>query len=100
MPELQLIDLPFLFSSREEAYPILDGKPGKHLLELLEPQGLIGFTFWESGFKQFTANKEIRTPEDFKGLNIRVMKSRFIMEQFKAFGANPIPIDFRQTDSY
>ena len=97
VPELQLIDLPFLFSSREEAYPILDGKPGKHLLELLEPQGLIGFTFWESGFKQFTANKEIRTPEDFKGLNIRVMKSRLIMEQFKAFGANPIPIDFGQT---
>ncbi len=97
VPELQLIDLPFLFSSREEAYPILDGEPGKHILELLEPQGLIGFTFWESGFKQFTSNKEIRTPEDFKGLNIRVMKSRLIMEQFKAFGANPIPIDFRQT---
>ena len=57
---------------------------------------MIGFTFWESGFKQFTANKEIRTPEDFKGLNIRVMKSRLIMEQFQAFGANPIPIDFGQ----
>ena len=100
VPEFQLIDLPFLFSSREEAYPILDGEPGKHILELLEPKGLIGFTFWESGFKHFTSNKEIRTPEDFKGLNIRVMKSRLIMEQFKAFGANPIPIDFRQTDSY
>lgn len=96
VPALQLVDLPFVFSSREEIYPILDGEPGKHLLELLEPQGLIGFTFWESGFKQFTANKEIRTPNDFKGLNIRVMKSRLIMEQFKAFGANPIPIDFSQ----
>ncbi|MBL6996475.1 TRAP transporter substrate-binding protein [Desulfobacula sp.] len=78
VPALQLVDLPFVFSSREEIYPILDGEPGKHLLELLEPQGLIGFTFWESGFKQFTANKEIRTPNDFKGLNIRVMKSRLI----------------------
>lgn len=96
VPALQLVDLPFVFSSREEIYPILDGEPGKHLLELLEPQGLIGFTFWESGFKQFTANKEIRTPNDLNGLNIRVMKSRLIMEQFKAFGANPVSIDFSQ----
>ncbi|MBT4752290.1 MAG: C4-dicarboxylate ABC transporter substrate-binding protein, partial [Candidatus Marinimicrobia bacterium] len=69
-----------IFSGIQAEQTLLDGKPGKHLLEFLEPQGLIGFTFWESGFKQFTANKEIRTPEDFKGLNIRVMKSRPIME--------------------
>ncbi len=97
VPEMQLLDLPFLFPSREELYEMLDGKPGQMLLDKLKPHGLIGVAVWESGFKQFTANKEIHTPKDFKNLNIRTMKSQTIMEQFKAFGANPIPIDFQET---
>ncbi|KPA09794.1 extracellular ligand-binding receptor [Candidatus Magnetomorum sp. HK-1] len=97
IPEMQLLDLPFLFPTRKKLYEMLDGKPGQMLLEKMTSQGLIGVTFWESGFKQFTANKEIHSPSDFKGLNIRTMKSQIIMEQFKAFGANPIPIDFHKT---
>ncbi|MCP3926342.1 MAG: DctP family TRAP transporter solute-binding subunit [Desulfobacterales bacterium] len=95
--ELQLLDLPYLCSSREELYDLLDGEIGKILLEKLKPHGLIGASFWESGFKQFTANKEIHSPSDFQGLNVRVMKSKVIMDQFKAFGANPIPIDLHKT---
>jgi tripartite ATP-independent transporter DctP family solute receptor len=97
IPSLQYPDLPFLFPEREDAYELLDGEPGKTLLKELESYGLVGVTFWESGFKQFTANKEIRTPEDFSGLKFRVMKSRIIMDQFKALGAHPIPIDFHKT---
>jgi tripartite ATP-independent transporter DctP family solute receptor len=97
IPAFQLLDLPFLFPDREKTYEILDGPPGKALLNKLTPFGLIGMTFWESGFKQFTANKPIRKPQDFKGLNIRVMKSKTIMNQFKAFGASPVIIDFHKT---
>lgn len=97
IPAMQYADLPFLFPYREDTYELLDGEPGNMLLEKLKPHGLIGAAFWESGFKQFTANKEIRSPEDFKGLKIRVMKSRIIMDQFESFGANPIPIDFHKT---
>ncbi|MBF0286629.1 MAG: DctP family TRAP transporter solute-binding subunit [SAR324 cluster bacterium] len=97
VPSLQYPDLPFLFPSREDAYALLDGEPGSMLLQQLEPYGLKGAAFWENGFKQFTANKMIRTPGDFKGLNIRIMKTTIIAEQFKALGANPIPIDFHAT---
>jgi len=97
IPEMKLLDLPFLFSNREDIYEILDGKIGNILLEKFKPYGLIGVTFWERGFKQFTANKKIQTPKDFENLNIRTMKSQVIMDQFKAFGANPIPIDFKTT---
>jgi len=92
-----LIFLFFFLCSRENLYEILDGSPGKVLLEKCKDYGIIGVTFWESGFKQFTANKLIQKPQDFKGLNVRVMKSMIIMDQFKAFGANPIPIDFHKT---
>jgi len=97
IPAFRVLDLPFLFPDREKTYEILDGPTGKELLKKVEPYGLIGITFWESGFKQFTANKPIKKPEDFQGLNIRVMKSKTIMDQFNAFGATPVIIDFHKT---
>lgn len=97
VPELQLLDLPFLTKNREDLYDLLDGKIGKILLEKLKPHGLVGACFWESGFKQFTANKKIQKPSDFEGLNVRVMKSKVIMDQYKSLKANPIPIDFHKT---
>jgi tripartite ATP-independent transporter DctP family solute receptor len=97
LPALQVLDLPFIFPDREKTYEVLDGPPGKALLKKLSLYGLIGMTFWESGFKQFSANKMIRKPQDFQGLKIRVMKSKTIMNQFKAFGARPVMIDFHKT---
>ncbi|MZH01922.1 MAG: DctP family TRAP transporter solute-binding subunit [Nitrospinae bacterium] len=96
IPALQLADLPYFFETREEVYSVLDGKPGKQLLNLLNPHGLIGVAFWESGFKHFSANRKIRSPEDFKGLNVRAMKSELIMDQFRLLNSNPIPIDFHK----
>lgn len=94
IPSVQFLDLPFFFQSREEIYSVLDGTPGKLLLKKLKPLGLTGVTFWESGLKQFTANRAIHSPMDFNSLNVRVMKSKLIMDQFKAMNANPVPIDF------
>ena len=97
VPAFQILDLPFLFSDRENAYEILDGEPGNELLKKLSDYGLKGVSFWESGFKQFTSNKLIQRPEDFQGLNIRVMKSKTIMDQFTALGATPVIVDFHKT---
>lgn len=97
VPSMQYADLPFYFPSREDVYAMLDGEPGKMLLNNLNTIDLIGVTFWENGFKHFTGNRPFSKPEDFNGSKIRVMKSRIIMEQFKSFGAHPIPIDFHAT---
>jgi ABC-type branched-subunit amino acid transport system substrate-binding protein len=67
------------------------------LLDKLRDIDLIGVTFWENGFKHFTGNRPLRRPEDFAGLKIRTMKSRMLMEQFRALGAQPISIDFHAT---
>lgn len=96
---MQLIDLPFLFPSPKIAHKVLDGIAGKNLLATLDKVGLKGLTFWESGFKQFTCNNPVKSPADFKGRKVRVMQSPIIMEQFKALGANPVPIAFTETYS-
>ncbi len=97
LPCVQYADLPFLFPSREDAYELLDGEPGKMILKKLGKIDLIGVAFWENGFKHFTGNTPLTSPEDFKDKKIRIMKSRIIMEQFNALGAKPIPIDFHST---
>ncbi|MBF0456911.1 MAG: DctP family TRAP transporter solute-binding subunit [Nitrospirae bacterium] len=97
VPALQYSDIPFLFPHKADAYEMLDGRPGKLLLAKLDQYGLTGVAFWGNGFKQFTANKEIHSPKDFRGMNVRVMKSQLIMDQFREFGANPIAIDFHET---
>ncbi|MDR1534462.1 MAG: TRAP transporter substrate-binding protein [Planctomycetota bacterium] len=96
-PALQIPDLPFFFPTREICYELLDSEVGAEILDRLSSKGMIGVSFWESGFKQFTANKELRRPEDFKGLKFRTMESKIIIGQFKALGANPVPISFGET---
>ncbi|GAE28091.1 TRAP-type C4-dicarboxylate transport system [Halalkalibacter wakoensis JCM 9140] len=94
---LQLPDLPFIFPNREAAYAVLDGEVGDALLEGLSDVNLKGIAFWESGFKQFTHNERIETPDDFVGSKIRTMESPIVIEQFRALGANPVPISFTET---
>lgn len=97
VPSIQYADLPFYFPSREDVYAMLDGEPGQMILHNLKSIGLIGVAFWENGFKHFTANQPLLRVEDFKDKKFRVMKSRIIMEQFRALGAEPIAIDFYST---
>lgn len=96
-PQLQLVDLPFIFPDRETTYKVLDSDLMDDLFKPLEAIGLKGIAFWESGFKQITANQEIRSPKDFLGMKVRVMESPLLIEQYKAVGANPTAIDFAET---
>lgn len=97
VPSSQYVDLPFLFPKREDAYALLDSHVGEMLLRDLNSIDLMGVTFWEGGFKNFTSNKPLVKIEDFKDLKIRVMKSRVIMEEIHALQAKPLIIDFHET---
>ncbi|SEG03716.1 DctP family TRAP transporter solute-binding subunit [Marinobacterium lutimaris] len=96
LPEMQYADLPFYFPSQDDVYALLDGEPGNLLLGRMARIGLVGLTFWGNGFKQFTANEALLTPEQFVGKRFRVMKSRLLKEQFEMLGAEAVPIDFHQ----
>lgn len=97
LPEMQYADLPFLLPTRQDMYAMLDGEPGRLLLEKMKRINMVGVTFWGNGFKHFTANRPLKTPSDFAGLNIRIMKSRLLRDQFNLMGAEAVPIDFHET---
>ncbi|MCC8056762.1 DctP family TRAP transporter solute-binding subunit [Cloacibacillus sp.] len=94
-PKFQVIDLPYLFNDRAAAYKALDGKLGQTLNEQILPKGVRLLCFPENGFHQITNNKgPIKSPADLKGVKVRVQPIPAHLELFKAFGANPTPVDF------
>ena len=95
--ELGVFDLPFLFPNTKVAYEVMDGPAGQKLLDLMEAKGLKGLAYWENGFRHLTNSaKEVKMPEDVKGLKIRVMQNPIHLATWKALGANPTPMPFSE----
>jgi C4-dicarboxylate-binding protein DctP len=94
--EFEVFDLPFILPNKEALRRVTDGPLGKHLLSLLEPKGITGLAYWDNGFKVMSANKPLRTPEDFRGLKMRIQSSKVLEAQMRALGANPQVMAFSE----
>jgi len=93
VPKIAVFDLPYLFTSREMAYKVMDGPVGEMFFEELAAQKIKGLGWFENGFRDITNNKRpIYTPEDLKGIKIRVMESPVPIATFNVAGANPTPM--------
>lgn len=92
-PELNVLDIPFLFPSREDAFKVLDGPTGKYLLGTLEKVNIKGLAFWDNGFRAMSNNiHPITKPEDVKGIKMRVPGYPMSVKLFEVLGANPVPM--------
>jgi len=92
-PITRVINYPFLFKDNQQADEILDGPLGAKILKSLEKSGFKGLCFSENGFRNLTNSKHpVKSPEDIKGLKIRVMASAIHKAIWRALGANPTPM--------
>ena len=95
VPELQVFGLPFIIRDRDHIYKVLDGPVGKELESKLSAQGFVVLGWWELGFRNMTTkDKPIRTPDDLKGLKMRVQEAKVWLGLMRALGAIPTPIPF------
>jgi TRAP-type transport system periplasmic protein len=95
VPKLNVLDLPYLFTSFEHVYHVVDGPVGKQLLSELEQHQLKGIAFWEIGFRNITNSKRpITRPDDLKGIKIRTTPNPAHVAAFQALGASPAPLAF------
>lgn len=93
VPEMNVLDLPFLFRDAAHAYKVLDGEVGRELLAKFEAVGIKGLAFWENGFRHITTGKKaVERPGDLKGLKIRVMENRVHQAAFRQLGADATPM--------
>ena len=92
-PIVRVINYPFLFKDNAQADAVLDGPLGQEILKSLETSGFKGLCFSENGFRNLTNNRRpVKTPEDIKGLKIRVMASALHKTIWQSLGANPTPM--------
>lgn len=96
-PETVILSLPFVFQSEPHMRAALDGAPGQAVLDALEPHGLIGLCFYDSGARSFyNTRRPIRTPDDMRGLKIRVQNSDLYVSMVEALSANATPMDLSE----
>ena len=94
-PNYQVLGLPYIFRSKEHSFRALDGEIGQEFLNSTEQFNLKGLCFYDAGFRSYyTIDKPINSPEDLKGMKIRVMKSQTAMNMVKAMGGSPTPISW------
>ena len=94
-PKIKVFSLPYIFKNREHAYAVFDGKTGKELLLDSEKYWLRGLTYFDAGQRSFyTKTHPIKSPEDLKGMKIRVMESPVAMNIMRSLGAAPTPISW------
>jgi C4-dicarboxylate-binding protein DctP len=94
--EFEAFDLPFIFNGYEDLHKVTNGPVGKQLLDKLEAKGIKGLAYWDNGFKSFSANTPIKTPEDLKGKKLRIQSSKVLEEQMRALKAIPQVMPFSE----
>jgi len=95
VPETQAATLPFLFRSVAHLHAVLDGPIGDEILAAFEPHGFVGLAFYDSGARSmYNAKRPIRSPEDMKGLRMRVQQSDLNVAMLAALGATALPLPF------
>jgi tripartite ATP-independent transporter DctP family solute receptor len=93
--ELNIFSLPFLFPSYQAVDAVQAGEPGKRLFRLIEQKGVVPIAWGENGFRELTNSKRpIRRPQDLQGLKIRVVGIPIFLEALRAFGADPVSMDW------
>lgn len=97
-PEWGVLDLPYAFTDYDAVKKGLHGTIGTQLFDSLKKNQLKGLAYWTNGFKQITTNQgPVKTPDDLKGQDLRIMQSNVIEDQFKLLGAAPHQESFNST---
>jgi tripartite ATP-independent transporter DctP family solute receptor len=97
-PAFQVNDMPFLFSSEEQAHRVLDGNVGAQLKQRLESKGVVPLGYMEGGFRHMINNvRPIAKPEDLSGIKFRVLQSPIYIEMFRSLGGNAVPMAWGET---
>jgi tripartite ATP-independent transporter DctP family solute receptor len=97
VPEVAILDIPFLFRDYAHARAVLDGPIGQELLTKFPAKGMVGLAWAENGFRHMTNSKRpVNVPEDLRGLKMRTMENPIHIEAYRQFGILPTPMAFTE----
>lgn len=94
-PEYEVLGAPYLFKDKEHLFRVLEGEVGERLLNSSKDYLLQGLCFYDAGSRSFYTTKEpVRSPEDLRGLKIRVMNHQMSVAMVNAMGGAATPMAY------
>jgi len=97
VPDIAILDIPFLFRDYAHARAVLDGPIGQDLLQKFPAKGIVALAWAENGFRHMTnSRRAVNTPDDLKGLKMRTMENPVHIQAYKQFGIIPTPMAFTE----
>jgi tripartite ATP-independent transporter DctP family solute receptor len=95
VPEVKIVDIPFLFRDYDHARKVMDGPIGQDILTKFPSKGIVALAWTENGFRHMTNSKrDIVKPSDAAGLKMRTMENKVHMDGYRTFGILPTPMAF------
>ena len=98
VPAAGILNTGFAFHDYNEVWKAMDGPLGTYVRAQIEKVGLLTMSKpWDNGFRNVTTStKPIKTPDDLKGLKMRVPAAPMLSSLFTSLGASPTPINFNE----
>lgn len=91
IPKLNVLQMPYLYTGADHMWKVLEGKIGDDFLESFEGTNLVALSWYDAGARNFyNSQKPIRSPEDLKGMKIRVQESLMMSRLIELLGATAI----------
>ena len=97
IPATNVVSLPFIFKSMDHMHRVLDGPVGKQLSDAMAEKGIVALAWYDSGARSFyNSKKPIMTPDDVKGMKVRVMNNDLFVNMIDSMGGNATPMAFSE----
>ena len=95
VPEMKVFSLPYVFRSEEHLWKVLQSEVGKELLLAGQDYYLRGVCYYDAGSRSFyIKDRPVNTPDDLKGMKVRVMKSKTASDMIQTLGGSATPISW------
>lgn len=99
VPEMAILQLPYLFEDAEHMWRVLDGTIGSELLASIESADVIGLSWFDAGARNIYTRVPVSTLDDLEGLTIRVQESDLMSRMIRLWGASPVQMPYGEVYS-
>ena len=96
IPELSILQLPYLYKDADQMWRVLDGSIGDEFLGMLDQMDLVGLSWFDAGVRSFYTREKVITLEQLQKLTIRVQESDMMSGMIKDLGAKPVQLAYSQ----
>ena len=96
LPELNVLQLPYLYEDAGQMWRVLDGSIGDEFLGMLDAMDLTGLSWFDAGVRSFYTREKVAALADLQGLTLRVQESDTMSAMVTALGADPVQVVYSQ----